>query len=91
MQKQEEKKLFQKNVKTEGWNLKKISTKRGQNDTTLRCHNMTPQSSYGLPSRHVLTFYFCCGIVMDEEEEEEQWRMTPGYDATTRYHNPLMV
>ena len=41
-------------------------TKQGRNDTTLRCHNTTPQSSWIT----IMISYFCCGIVMDEEEKQ---------------------
>lgn len=59
-------------------------------DSTIRHHN-----PHGLLSQHLLTFYFCCGIVMDL-----QWRMTAHYDElqsssglvayllTLFHHNP---
>ena len=63
-----EKKNIQKKCKNMD-EISKKTTKQGMNDTTLQWHNMAPQSSYELPSQYLLTFYFCCGIVMYEEEK----------------------
>ena len=79
----QEKKTLIKSKNIEGWNLKKKTTKQGRNDTTLRCHNTTPQSSdYGVPSQHffdiLLLLWDCNG-----------WRkiITMKNDTTLRYHN----